>query len=90
MLDLFARTWQDEQFGDDEYVIGADEKTSVQARCRCHPILAPAGPGRSASITPMDAAAPWPTSLPSLLAVRSPADGWGGAENPATRWRAAF
>lgn len=27
--------------GDDEYVISADEKTSVQARCRCHPTLAP-------------------------------------------------
>ncbi|WP_406177392.1 transposase [Streptomyces sp. NBC_00996] len=28
-------------FGADEYVISADEKTSVQARCRCHPTLAP-------------------------------------------------
>jgi hypothetical protein len=25
----------------DEYVISADEKTSIQARCRCHPTLAP-------------------------------------------------
>ncbi|MEU5598420.1 IS630 family transposase [Streptomyces sp. NPDC020298] len=41
VLDLYARTWQGEQLGDDEYVISADEKTSVQARCRCHPTLAP-------------------------------------------------
>ena len=27
--------------GDDEYVISSDEKTSIQARCRCHPTLAP-------------------------------------------------
>ncbi|MEV0371435.1 hypothetical protein AB0I10_16675 [Streptomyces sp. NPDC050636] len=40
-LDLYARTWQGEQLGDDEYVISTDEKTSIQARCRCHPTLAP-------------------------------------------------
>ncbi|GHG63356.1 hypothetical protein GCM10018779_32890 [Streptomyces griseocarneus] len=40
VLDLYARTWQGEQLGDDEYVISADEKTSIQARCRCHPTLA--------------------------------------------------
>ncbi|KPC62583.1 transposase [Streptomyces chattanoogensis] len=39
VLDLYARTWQGEQMGDDEYVISADEKTSIQARC--HPTLAP-------------------------------------------------
>ena len=32
--------------GEDEYVISADEKTSIQARCRCHPTLAP-GQARS-------------------------------------------
>ncbi len=41
VLDLYARTWQGEALGADEYVISADEKTSVQARCRCHPTLAP-------------------------------------------------
>jgi hypothetical protein len=25
-----------------EFVISADEKTSIQARCRCHPTLPPA------------------------------------------------
>ncbi|MFI8006222.1 IS630 family transposase [Streptomyces sp. NPDC086010] len=41
VLDLYARTWQGVQLGEDEHVISADEKTSIQARCRCHPTLAP-------------------------------------------------
>ncbi len=41
MLDLYARRWDDIPLGDDEYVISADEKTSIQARCRCHPTLPP-------------------------------------------------
>ncbi|WP_432035555.1 IS630 family transposase [Streptomyces cucumeris] len=41
VMDLYARTWQGEALGEDEYVISADEKTSIQARCRCHPTLAP-------------------------------------------------
>ncbi|WJY54439.1 transposase [Streptomyces chengbuensis] len=41
MLDLYARTWDGVPLGEDEYVISADEKTSIQARCRCHPTLAP-------------------------------------------------
>ncbi|WP_369275604.1 hypothetical protein AB5J55_41630 [Streptomyces sp. R11] len=41
VLDLYARTWQGEQLGDDEYVISADERTSIRAQCRCHPTLAP-------------------------------------------------
>ncbi|MGA5359387.1 helix-turn-helix domain-containing protein [Streptomyces purpurascens] len=41
VLDLYARTWQGERLGDDEYVTSGDEKTSIQARCRCHPTLAP-------------------------------------------------
>ncbi|MGW1507436.1 transposase [Streptomyces mirabilis] len=41
MLDLYARTWQGVPLAEDEYVISADEKTSIQARCRCHPTLTP-------------------------------------------------
>jgi len=41
VLDLYARTWQGQPLGDDEYVISSDEKTSIQARCRCHPTLPP-------------------------------------------------
>jgi DDE superfamily endonuclease len=35
-----------EALSDDEYVVSADEKTSIQARCRCHPSL-PAGAART-------------------------------------------
>lgn len=41
VLDLYTRTWQGTPLGDDEYVISVDEKTSIQAPCRCHPTLAP-------------------------------------------------
>jgi transposase len=42
VLDLYARTWGDgKPLGPNDYVISADEKTSIQARCRCHPTLAP-------------------------------------------------
>jgi transposase len=49
VMDLYARTWQGEPLGDNEYVISADEKTSIQARCRCHPTLAP-GPARATRV----------------------------------------
>ena len=39
VLDLYARTWQRKRLRPDDYVISADEKTSIQARCRCHPTL---------------------------------------------------
>ncbi|MEV6805194.1 IS630 family transposase [Streptomyces sp. NPDC051132] len=39
--DLYARTFDGEPLGADEYVISSDGKTSIQARCRCHPTLAP-------------------------------------------------
>ncbi|MFJ9777871.1 IS630 family transposase [Kitasatospora sp. NPDC101157] len=41
VLDLYARMFDGVVLGEDEYVISADEKTSIQARCRCHPTLAP-------------------------------------------------
>ncbi|MFJ1596888.1 transposase [Streptomyces sp. NPDC088261] len=40
VLDLYARTYDGEPLGADEHVVSSDEKTSVQARCRCHPTLA--------------------------------------------------
>ena len=45
VLDLYARTWDGELPGEDDYVISADEKTSIQARIRRHASL-PAAPGR--------------------------------------------
>jgi transposase len=41
VLDLYQRAWEGQPLGDDEYVISSDEKTSIQARCRCHPTLPP-------------------------------------------------
>jgi transposase len=46
VLDLYARTFEGVPLGEEEYVIAADEKTSIQARCRCHPTPGTrAGPG---------------------------------------------
>jgi len=42
VLDLYQRVSRKAELGADEYVISADEKTSIQARCRCHPTLPPA------------------------------------------------
>ncbi len=41
VLDLYARVFEGQPLGGNEFVICADEKTSVQARCRCHPSLPP-------------------------------------------------
>jgi transposase len=41
VLDLYDRRWGGRKLGPDEYVICSDEKTSIQARCRCHPSLPP-------------------------------------------------
>jgi len=40
ILDLYARIWEDKPLKDDEFVISADEKTSIQARRRKHPTRA--------------------------------------------------
>ena len=42
MLDLYQRIFEGTPLSGDEDVISADEKTSIQARCRCHPTLPPA------------------------------------------------
>ncbi len=46
VLDLYARKFEGESLKIGEYVISSDEKTSIQARVRCHP-TAPARPGRA-------------------------------------------
>jgi transposase len=45
VLDLYARIFDDEPLGDDDYVLSADEKPGVQARSRIHPSRPP-GPRR--------------------------------------------
>ena len=44
ILDLYERVWEGQLLGTDDFVISADEKTSIQARRRCHPTL-PTTPG---------------------------------------------
>jgi hypothetical protein len=46
VLDLYARCFEGEALGGNEFVICADEKTSIQARCRCHPTLPPGVAGK--------------------------------------------
>jgi DDE superfamily endonuclease len=41
VLDLYARRFQGRRLEPGEFVVSADEKTSIQARCRCHPTLPP-------------------------------------------------
>jgi hypothetical protein len=42
ILDLYARLWEGEPLQNSEFVISADEKTSIQARRRKQPTLPPA------------------------------------------------
>jgi hypothetical protein len=49
ILDLYAGRWQGKPLGSQDHILSADEKTSIQARRRCHPSLPPA-PGRAAYI----------------------------------------
>ena len=42
VLDLYHREWMGQPLGDDDYVISADEKPSIQARIRIHQSLPPA------------------------------------------------
>jgi transposase len=41
VLDLYARRFGGRRLEPGEFVVSADEKTSIQARCRCHPTLPP-------------------------------------------------
>jgi hypothetical protein len=45
VLDLYARVWDGEPLGENDYVLSADEMPGVQARSRIHPSRTP-GPGR--------------------------------------------
>lgn len=46
VLDLYARRWEGRRLGPHDYVMSADEKTSIQARHRCHRST-PVAPGRA-------------------------------------------
>jgi len=49
VLDLYAGLWNGKPLGPKDYIISSDEKTSIQARIRCHPTL-PSGPARPARV----------------------------------------
>jgi hypothetical protein len=49
VLDLYARVWDGQPLGPDDYVISADEKSQLQALHRRHPTR-PAGPGHVAQV----------------------------------------
>lgn len=49
ILDLYAGIWRGQPLGPKDYILSADEKTSIQARVRTHPSLPPT-PGRPALI----------------------------------------
>jgi transposase len=49
VLDLYACWWQGQPLWADEYVLCADEKTSIQVRRRCHPTL-PIGPHQATRV----------------------------------------
>jgi hypothetical protein len=51
ILDLYAGFWQGQPLGPKDYVLSADEKTSIQARARIHPPVACA-PGRPTRVEP--------------------------------------
>ncbi len=41
ILDLYEGVWEGQALGEDEFVLSADEKTSIPARLRCHPTAPP-------------------------------------------------
>lgn len=49
VLDLYAGRWEGQPLGPHDYVLSADEKTSIQARERCYPSRPP-GPGHGQQI----------------------------------------
>jgi hypothetical protein len=90
VLDLYQRPFAGQVLGDDEYVVSADEKTSVQARCRCHPTL-PSAAARATRIEhEYDRGGRWPTWRPgtstrprcSAAASPRPASPRSGAWSP--------
>jgi hypothetical protein len=49
VLDLYEGLWEGKPLGKGDYVLSADEKTSIQARSRRHPTLGPS-PGKSGKV----------------------------------------
>src|SRR6202521_421936 len=71
ILDLYARRYDGSALAPDEFVISADEKTSIQARLRCHPSTPPQPRQPCAWSMSTSAAAPGPTSRRWRCTARS-------------------
>jgi hypothetical protein len=71
VLDLYARAFDGEPLGEDDYVLSADEKPGVQARSRMHPSRPP-GPRRRPMRVESDYRrhARWPTRPESNRSLR--------------------
>ncbi len=74
VLDLYARQWEGLPLGERDFVLCADEKTSIQARIRCHPRLHPVRDRPCASSTNTNEAVPSLTSPPGTRVGRWSSD----------------
>jgi hypothetical protein len=88
VLELYARRFQGRRLEPGEFVVSADEKTSIQARCRCHPTLPP-GVARTMRVEHEDERggalaylAAWDVHQARLLAAASPPP----ASPPSVAW----
>ena len=75
VLDLYAGVWQGQTLGSRDYLLSADEKTSIQARRRCHPSTPPPPAGPTGWNTNTNDRARWSTSPPGTCGAPDSLDG---------------
>ena len=66
VLDLYSGVWEGQPLGPKDHIISADEKTSIQARIRCHPALGPPPGdhcGSSTSMSGVGRCRTWPPGM---------------------------
>ena len=69
VLDLYHRQWQGKRLGPREYLLSADEKTSIQARARKHDHCHRARTASCAWSTSTNGRGPWPIWLPWMCTI---------------------
>src|SRR5216684_4047 len=67
ILDLYAGLWQGHPLGNNDFVISSDEKTSIQARIRCHPSVRRLRASPCASNRNINAVAPYSIWRPGMF-----------------------
>jgi Homeodomain-like domain len=75
VVDPYAGGYDGQPLGEGDCVLCADEQTSIQARCRCHPTLPPGWLARCGSSTSTSGAVPWPTWPPGTPTAASSSAG---------------